>query len=136
MRNGHGVNFAHSAVRKPGRLDAADTRIHHHTLVPAYGVERKRRHIGGHIQNVPVRHKAKLNQRLKSVADAEHKPIPLVQKPFHRVGKPGVTQKCGNKLAGTLRFVPAGESTGKHDDIGTVNRLLCGRGLSPQYPRP
>lgn len=58
----------------------------------------------------PVRHQAKLDKRLETVADAEHQAITVVQQVAHGLGHGRSAEERGDELGGAVRFVAARRS--------------------------
>ena len=76
------------------------------------------------IHNAAVGHQSQLDQRLETVADAQHQAIAVVQQVSHSVRNPGAAEHGGDKFTGTVRLVAAGEAAGKHNHLGTADGFL------------
>ena len=106
-------------------------------MVPPDRVEGQRRGIGARLDNLAVRHKPQLDQRLKAVADARHQSVALLQKTVYFFLDCGVAEERRDEFAAAVRLVAAGESAGNEDDLrrfhsfcksgGTVRNVFCGK---------
>ena len=129
--DGDGVHVANLGLRQPRGEVRRHAGAHQAALVAADGVERQRRAFGGHRHDIAVRHQAKLDQRLETIADTEHQTITVVQQVTHRFGNGRSAEERGDELGGTIRLVAAGEAARNHDDLALLDFLnqSCG-GLS------
>ena len=79
MRSGIDIHSAEVCHRKPGRSVAHDLRINHLGYVTVYRVESKRRRIPLlSIDDMAVGHETELDNRLETVAYAEHETVSLL----------------------------------------------------------
>ena len=88
------------------------------------GIKSKRRRLRRQRADFSVRNQAKLNQRLKTVADSQDQPVPLFQKKLYRLPDHGAAKCSGNKFARSVRLVSCAEAAGKHDNLRPVDQTL------------
>ena len=98
MADSNGVSVPHLTLGKPRGKRRRHARADEAALLAADRVEGKRRAFIGHGNDVAVRHKAELDERLESIADAEHEAVAVLQQIAHRLGHLGSTEERRDEL--------------------------------------
>ena len=89
--------------------------------MPPDGIEGQRRRALRQRTDVAVGHEAELDQRLETIANAEHQTVLFCQVRHDRVPNAGIPKHRGNELTGAVRLVAAGKSSGQHDNLRGAN---------------
>ena len=120
------INVANVGEREPGRHIGRDTSSYDLGLVARDIVEGK----GGTglvgVNDLSVRNKTKLNERLEAVTDTAHKTVALIKKLGHSALNLSTAEECGNELTGAVGLVTAGEAAGNEDSLGLTDLLSEG----------
>ena len=107
---------------KPRRFNGSNPGVHQAGDVPPDIIESECGAVVPHLPDLAIGHQAQLDERLESVADAQHQAIPLFEQIHHRPADFGIAEGGGDKLP-----EPSGSSPPKaardHDDLRIVNLL-------------
>ena len=87
----------------------------------ADGVERQRRRVGHGVDDIAIGHKTQFDERLKTVADAEHQAVASLQQVANGLGDLGGAEERGDELGGAVGLVATGEAAGDHNDLALAN---------------
>ena len=121
--DGDGVNVAHLRPCQPRRAVGSDAGPHQTGLVAADGVEGQ----GGAglvgVDDLTVGDKTQLDERLETVADAQHQAVPVFQQVHGGVPHLRVAEKGGNEFGGAVRLIAAGEAAGDENDLAVPGCL-------------
>ncbi len=71
--------------------------------------------------NMSIRQKSQFDKCLEAVANAESQAVPLIQKGFQCIWQCRAAEQCGNKFAGTFRFITGTEAAWEHDNLCVGN---------------
>ena len=89
------------------------------------------------VPDFPEGYQPQLHQSLKSVADAQHQTVPVLQQVVDRVGEPGIAQEGDDEFRRPVRLISAGEPAGQEHDLGGFDGMLqpqggLGQGIGSQ----
>ena len=118
MGDSNRVHVADLYVVEPRREIRSHLRAHHAGDVAAQRIVRKRRRFLREIADLAVGHEAELDERLKTVADAEHEAVAALQQAHDLLRDTRIAEHGRDELAGAVRLVTAGETAREHDDVG------------------
>ena len=83
----------------------------------ADGIEGQSRAVRIHVHDLSIRHKTKLHQCLEAIADAAHQSFPFIEKLRDFFADLRIAEEGGDELAGSIRFITAGETTRQGNDL-------------------
>ena len=123
MRDGHVDHVTDLNALQPGRKVRANTGANHARLVSADGVVGQRGAILIGVDDLTVRHKTKLDQRLEAVTDTCHQTVTVVQQIADLLLDCRIAEEGGNELTRAVGLVAARKAAGQEDDLGLAAKL-------------
>ena len=87
------------------------------------------------VDDLTVGDKTQLDERLETVADAQHQAVPVFQQVHGGVPHLRVAEEGGDEFGGAVRLVAAGEAAGDENDLavpGCLGEAADGVGHAPE----
>lgn len=125
VRDGNFENLAHVGVTHPGRLRRGNADVRNGGLVAANLVIRQRRRVLVGVYDVAKRHEAQLDERLESVANAEHEAVSVVEKVVDCFFQARIFEKRNDELGRSVGLVSSRETPGRK--IICEARICCSK---------
>ena len=123
VRNRDRVDVARLDQAEPGRQAGYHPGIGHPRNVATYPVKGEGRAVLRQRTNLSVRQQTQFDQRLESVADAEHQPVPFIEQLHDCFGQTRAMEQGRNELAGAVRFVAGAEPARQHQYLAATDRF-------------
>ena len=105
MADGNAMQVSRLSQCQPRRFKGYHFGCHIAGQMSANRIECQRRSVSGQRLEFAVRNQSQLNQSLESIAYAKYETISSMQQRFHRFFQLAVSEQCGDKLAGSIRFI-------------------------------